>query len=105
MASEDGRDGSVTIQQDARLYAAIFPPDFSFNTRLARTVTRGFKSRAARLISTDRNFVKATARRSATSVAQNQLRRREPKFCCLISPRRGRDLARIVGAMAAPEQL
>jgi redox-sensitive bicupin YhaK (pirin superfamily) len=35
VASEDGRDGSVTIQQDARLYAAILEPDTVVEHELA----------------------------------------------------------------------
>ncbi len=35
VASEDGRDGSVTIQQDARLYATIFPPGSSIEHTLS----------------------------------------------------------------------
>jgi redox-sensitive bicupin YhaK (pirin superfamily) len=34
VASEDGRDGSVTIQQDARVYAAILEPDASIEHAL-----------------------------------------------------------------------
>ncbi len=34
VASEDGRDGSVTIQQDARLYAAMLKPGSSLDHAL-----------------------------------------------------------------------
>ena len=36
VASPDGRDGSVTLQQDARLYASVLPPDASVTHALDR---------------------------------------------------------------------
>ena len=86
IASPDGRDGSVSIHQDARLYAGIVEPakplEFAIRPDGAATST----SSRAQLTSTASRSQRATALVSSRSAHSRSSAARSPKCCSSTSP-------------------
>ncbi len=84
IASKDGRDGAVTINQDADVYAALLKSGQKLAHPLRRAARPGCRSSTAKCPQTEKICNPATPPPSKTNPISNSSPNNTPNFCCSI---------------------